>query len=519
MSHVSALLQSRRLDVDVFLRRLWALDAALVAERFPAFSPFWRRDTERWFRSLAQSPGRLRQWVVRAGRRAGKSITWCKIAVAWAVYGAWSVPGGDIGVVALISVNRAESSSRLRTIATILRVLGIAFEQRADEIELSVRPVLFKTFACTTDAVGFTAILIIGDEVARWESRDSAANPAAEVFGTLMPSLATQPFGFAVLSSSPWGPDDFHAEAFARGNTEHQLVSAATTWQANPTLTEADTHALEPNDRVWSREYGNIPGQTISAALPAEFIARAIRPFDGAAEERTPAIGIGVDDPSSGRRDRWVSMIARIWHARPAEPFITRRRYAHGSGWYEEIVRDKDGQPFPNPEFREMQPVLVIEQIMATAGDYWQGRSAALIVAERAEMYREAGIGLVVADQRESYSLESLYRAQGLEYRSIPWTNANKIEAVARLRRWLQEGSIVLPDNAELRHELTAFQERLTPNGGTTYAAPGNGHDDHVACLLTLGLADIAGLIPASPLTRGREEEWARRLAAYDTII
>jgi hypothetical protein len=82
--------------------------------------------------------------------------------------------------------------------------------------------------------------------------------------------MATQPFAFEVCSSSPWGTDDYHAELFDQGDTDHQLTSFAPTWIANPTITEERTHELEPDEKIWSREYAAIPGATVSQALDRE---------------------------------------------------------------------------------------------------------------------------------------------------------------------------------------------------------------------------------------------------------
>lgn len=102
---------SRRVDASAFLARYDALDAALVARGFPATSPWWRKQIERFVRS-----GR-RRWVIRAGRRAGKSSTLCRLAVAWALWGTWQVPPGDTAVIPFVSVDRSEAAARLKTIA------------------------------------------------------------------------------------------------------------------------------------------------------------------------------------------------------------------------------------------------------------------------------------------------------------------------------------------------------------------------------------------------------------------
>src|SRR4051812_16685676 len=95
---------------SAFLRFFDVQDEGLVAASFPPVSPWWRQQIERFFRS-----GR-RQLVLRVGRRGGKSSTLCRVAVAWALFGAFSVPPGDIGIVAFVSVSRDESAQRLRTI-------------------------------------------------------------------------------------------------------------------------------------------------------------------------------------------------------------------------------------------------------------------------------------------------------------------------------------------------------------------------------------------------------------------
>ena len=108
-------------DADAFLVRFWRMDAQLARAGFPAISPWWRTQIERFIRALAggrvsTAASRLRRWVVRAGRRSGKSTTLARLAVAWAWFGPWSVPRGDIAVVAFVSVSKDEAAARLRTI-------------------------------------------------------------------------------------------------------------------------------------------------------------------------------------------------------------------------------------------------------------------------------------------------------------------------------------------------------------------------------------------------------------------
>ncbi len=86
-----------------------ALSRALVAAGFPDTSAWWRRELRRFLKS-----GK-RRWIIRAGRRAGKSTTLCRLAAAWALFGDWSVPPGDVAVVAFVSVSRDESAASARS--------------------------------------------------------------------------------------------------------------------------------------------------------------------------------------------------------------------------------------------------------------------------------------------------------------------------------------------------------------------------------------------------------------------
>ena len=306
-------------DVDTFLARLDAMDAALVAADFHPMSPWWRAQIERFLRARGSSA--VSRWIIRAGRRAGKSSTLCRLAVAWALWGPWSIPLGDSAIVAFISVDRREAGGRVRTLAAILRVVGVAFDQRDGEIEIEIRsrPVLFRVATCTTSGVvGFTSIAIFGDEVALWRNTDSSANPAADVFSQATPTLATQPFGFSVLSSSVLSTMDYHFELFARGDTEHQLTSEAVSWVANPSITKEQTQALEPDPTLWGASYANIPRAQGSSAFDHDLVCASFR---GTPEGRVLR-PLGLIDASSGGGDAFAFGVAGYVQAPFQEPVL-----------------------------------------------------------------------------------------------------------------------------------------------------------------------------------------------------
>lgn len=438
-----------------------ALDRALVAKGFHPTSPWWLETLARFYAS-----GR-RQLVIRAGRRAGKSSTLCRIAVLEALFGAHAVPTGDVGIVGIVSVSRDEAASRLRTIRAILDVLGVGYRERDQTIELTSRPVVFKVFAATlASVVGGTWIAAICDEVARWRDADSGANPATDVLASLRPALATQPNAKLFLSSSPLGTDDAHATAFDTGETGFQVVAHAPTWVANPSpeTTEDACRALEPDERIFLREYGAEPQAGLLAAFDAAAIARAFEPRI-AVRRSAPVV---VFDPSSGRKD------SATWAA---------------LGW----ARDASGEAF-----------VEVRELGGIEGAFWKQVSGDEMVSRVVAFCERHDVRDVHADQREAFMLASAFQKHGFRYVVHDWTATSKPVAVERVRTWLRDRQLGLPPHETLRRELLAFEERVTSSGALTFGARGTGHDDYVALLLTAGLAEVAGELDGS-IARGIE--------------
>src|SRR5690606_17811569 len=223
---------------------------------------------------------------------------------------------------------------------------------------------------------------------------------------------------------------DYHAQLVERGDSDGQIVSAAPTWVANPSLTEADTRALEPDPRVWSREYGNEPSEAISAALPGEAITAAQRDLPSGLRLATPVV---VLDFSSGRGDAVVWMAVRwAWQSR----WLCRQKRRHIKGnlveWLE-FETDERGERIPNPDASSL-PVLIVDAIRSVEGSFWESLTSDRLVAQIAADCKAWGATWCFGDQRESYSLEALLRGHGVHFRSIVWSNPSKAAAVERLK-------------------------------------------------------------------------------------
>lgn len=440
-------MKTQTFDAAAFLARFDAMDRALVSVGFPATSPWWRSEIERFVRALGDSR-RLRRWVLRVGRRGGKSSTLCRLAVAWALWGAWVIPPGDTAIVPFVSTDRTEASGRIRTIRDILRALGVACEERGEEIELRDRRVVFKVVTCSTrGVVGFTSIMIAADEMAIWENRDTAANPAAEVMAALRPTMATQPFGFEIDSSSPWSTSDYHHELFEAGDTEHQLTSFAPTWVANPTISEADTVQLEPDQATRDRAYGAIPGDAgISNPL-----------FDAAAvglNTRSAPVELGYDpawryvagcDPSEGSSSGNAFSLVVVGLQGAGDSARFRVASCH--------------------EFRGVTP-----------DEAWCS------VAKVLRAYR---LGLAHSDSWSFAASSDLARRYGLTLQRHNQTVASKTGSFSDLASLVAQNRIELAPFKTLTADLLSIRRRLSPTGGWTIHLPtvGGRHADMASAL------------------------------------
>jgi len=482
------------------LGHLDPMERALIRAGFPAMSAWWRDTLVRFYES-----GK-RQCVLRVGRRGGKSSTLCRVAVLEALFGDHKVPPGDVGVVAIISTTRDEAAQRIRTVRAILDALHVSYRPIDHGIELADRPIAFKTYVASIAGVsGFTAIAVIADEVAKWKDSDTGANPATEVLASLRPTMATQPRARLFLSSSPLGPEDAHARAFAAGETDYQAVAYAPTWVAHPAITEAETHKLEPDDRVWRREYLAEPQAAASAAFEHERVSRAIglRPPDG----HIPCAGVVVVDPTAGSSDTYAFAFAR-WYIAPAyAQWKTERVWVRNAGddgagvWIRQPLNDENGRRIPNPEWGEQpEGFLAIEWAQGIDQAARRGFTSDRIVSRIVGAAREAGAVAIHSDQFERFALDSAIRQHGYPFFPHTWTAPLKERAVERVRGWMRDDVLCLPRHDKLKSELLAFEERIAPSGALTFRGRQGGHDDFAMLVLLAALVDIEGGLPGSPI-------------------
>lgn len=435
---------------------LMRLSGALAKGGLHPVSPWWQETLKRFYDHRT-----ARFLIARVGRGGGKSFTCVLVAINEIVFGTWNVPLGEVHYWAFVSISKEEAAGRILLICKCLEILGIPFERTGDEITLKDQPLGFKVFAAQIGSVsGYRCVGWCADEGAKLKTDQRYTNPLSEVVASLSAMCVTHARDAKrLLVSSPMTLADYHARRFELGDTEEQLTCAAPTWIANPSVTEAETRKLEPDERIWRREYAAIPQAAALAAFEAEAVGAAfLQPLSmGAARRR-----VGVIDASSGKKDSWTFGV---------------------TSW-----RVCDGRPR-----------LVFDKIDGFEGAFWAQRSGEEVVQLVADHFKAVGVQTVIGDQRESLMLGSAFRRLGLEFTEIPWTSSNKERAVGTVRRWLADCALVLPEHEKLRLELLSFEERVSSSGAFTFGARGTGHDDYVAIVITAAMGDALGLIPGSP--------------------
>jgi hypothetical protein len=440
------------------------LDDALGQRGFPRLSPWWSSEADRFY-----SHGTARTWAARVGRGGAKSTMLAKLGLTEVLTGNFKIPPGERHYFAIVSVNRDEAAQRLGLLSSYLDALGVRHSRTADQIDLEDAPRGFRVFSCTVASVsGFRCIGAAGDEVAKWRSADEAANPAKEVATSLRAMTVTHASARTAFFSSPLTGFDWHSSLIDRGDDDGQIVSEAPTWIANPSITEEQTRQLEPDRRLWEREYAAIPQAAEQAAFEEADVLRAFgHELRKLGFEHKRAL---VIDASSGKKDSFTWAVV---------------------GWNETeegartFVVDKVGG-FDAAEVRRLGADEIIRLISCEA--------------------RLACVDFVFGDQRESLMISAAFRRHGLVFREFPWSATSKPRAVARVRRWLLEGKLALPEHTRLKFELLSFEERVTSSGDFTFGARGSGHDDYVSLLLTAALADEAHWLQGTP---GRPREGA----------
>ncbi len=411
-------------------------DEQLVGAGFPPLSPWWQEQLRGFYRSDRK------RLVVRAGRRGGKSSTLARVAVNEVLNGAHKVPPGDVGAFAFVSTKKSEARERLRTCVEILQALGAGFDQAADELRIHGSRRCIRVYAANyRTAVGFTCIGMVADEVSRWRDDATGANPAREVLASMRPAMATMPHSREFVSSSPFSTLDYHYDLYELGTTETQQAAHGTTWDCNPTLTEADCRKLEPDEATFEREYAAVP---MAGGEHTFFDARAV-------------------DASVGE----------LWVPQPRDSMVAGADFgfeSDHSAIYVAALR-------PDGVYRPVERQLLKPTAEAPLRPSETVESFASLMSKH-------HIGGLMADAHYRASIMEHLSKHELGFLDAP---RDVPSSYVRARVLMHQGAVVLPDDKQLLRDLKEVMATPTASGRISIKLPkrqGGGHCDMVSALV-----------------------------------
>jgi hypothetical protein len=451
-----------------------AFDDALAAHGVPPLTQWWRDGIGRWLDAYEQS--RVLELWACVGRGAAKSTALYKLALFFAVFGAFEVPPGERHYAIVLSRLKEEAAKGIAIIGRWLTLLGIGHHPTGDVIELDDLPRGIRVVAASVAAAsGWRAFFVGKDERSKWPMGGIEALEAAEIDTSAAAMTATHATAPVLSFGSAWGAFGEFYDGVVGGSDSHRHVLGPTpTWIAAPHVTEESTRRRERDRRRWAREY------------LCEFQAGALSAFDVEGVDQAMALTVPDDheqcgrvlllDPTAGASDTYAYCVA---------------------GWR----RAPDGK-----RLLELSNVAGIDR----ARD--RGFTSDRMVRQIAAVARAHECSAVHADQFEQFALASAFGREGLRYVVHSWTAPLKERAVEHTRMWLRDGLLVLPKHDRLRRELLAFEERLAPSGALTFRGRGS-HDDFAMLLMLGALVDVEGGLFDSPT--GKPVAWGGLLSYY----
>lgn len=470
---IAELLRNASAGGGAFLyERLLAQDELLVSAGFPRLSDWWR-DTFREF----LCGGTWRWLVLRVGRRGGKSSSLCRLAVVIILWGRQTIPPGDVGYWAFVSVTREEAEARLFMIKAILDAIGVGYEPVEHGIRVEGLNKGFKVLPATIGGVsGFTCVGFVCDEMTKWKDKDSGANPSKQVVASLKPTIAGVEDAIGVFASSAFSTIDLHYDMVEQGTTADQMVAKAPTWVARPSLTREMTRELEDDEETWLREYGNEP----MGAGERDF-------FDPVVIERAVDASL-------------IMPLARIvGHKRMAGGDFAFERNASALAVVDS-TGEREHQKWTLAELVELKPEPGMP-LMPSA-----------VIERFASVLQWHGVPHLIADQHYRMSVVELLMAHHLLFFDAPAGQTGKAEMFTRARVLLKEGRLAIPGQPEdvskrLVKQLKQVRGKPTAGGGisiTQQLDPSGRHGDLVSAVVAAvwqrqGKATDASVTPPEP--------------------
>jgi len=379
--------------------------------------------------------------VLACGRRGGKSLLSC----CWAAYDASCRDlrkhqrKGETRYVLLVAASLTQARSLFRTLQDMFKMpmlKPMVIGETQDEIQLS-NNVILKVMPCSERSIrGLGASTIIFEEIASYQDTNGHASGEA-IWRALSPSVVQfQKEGRLIALSSPRGQRGVFYRLFQTAQLRDDAFSLnCASWDLNPMIDRAFLERERDRDpELFSQEY-----EASFTAIGGSFIdsgklTEATRPFP----DYVPATRVLALDPAFSQDDFGFAIAC--------------------------VSREEDG-------------MVYLEHVEALRRPGFNGA-----MDHAAKLAKDWSVTRVVTDQAAQQAVVEELAKRGVSCSKVPWTgrsNSGKSKAhrYGRVKTLLNQGRLLLVDNAELRSELVEITvEPSASNPG--YTIQTHGPDD-----------------------------------------
>lgn len=387
--------------------------------------------------------------VLNWGRGSGKTQAILKITANETVFGLHDIPPGEIHIFDLSSRLKEEAAKAVGILSHYFTILGVPHSAIDGLIQLhDLRRAVRITAASVAATSGWRSYGYAADEYGKLPSEGALAVDAREVLASKRAMSVTHR-ARGVIAGTPMVIGSPFYEIVSAGTNERQVVSVAPTWIATDNrITEAQTRKLEPNERIWRREYGAEFGDSYESGYFKGLVAPCVAPWASQPWAPNRIYVLAIDQAFSN--DRFGISVAHREGNRVVVDFV------------DAITPPRDGTG--------LSPTACLRR-----------------VREVRDLYRVRK--KVLCDQFSAATLVDLAQREGLALEPIAWTPTSKAERFEHVRVMMRDQRISLPNDRALVRELEGIGTKLLPSGHERIE--GRAGDDRVSALV-LGASTIA---------------------------
>jgi hypothetical protein len=419
-----------------------AFDQRLASHGVPPLTAWWREGIGRWLDAYEQ--GTILELWACVGRGSSKSTALYKLALFFALFGAFEIPPGERHYAIILSRLVSEAAKGISIISRWLTLLRVKHRVVGDVVELDAMPRGIRVVAASVAATsGWRAFAVFKDERSKWPMAGVEEREADEIDTSAAAMTATHrapivSFGSAWSAFSSWH------EVIAAGSDARRIVLGPTpTWIAAPHLREEDLRLKERNPQRFAREYGSV----------AQNVVWEDGFYDGLA---LPCVGLYVKREYDPRRKYKVAL----------DPAFARDLFAicvaHAES--DQIVVDYVEAIAPPRSGLGLSPTACLRRVRQINTEYRAGSA--------------------LTDQHHAASLVDLGSREGVKLEPVPWTPASKAERYELTRVLMRDKKVTLPNDKPLLRELSGIGTKLNASGYESIQARPGFTDDRVSALV-----------------------------------